>query len=151
MRKFEIDTLPIELQDWKSWKGPQRSSPTINLTLPSSALNISPSTTSRNFLNFSRDGYSTTSLGSLNPCLTTLSVKKFFLICNPSKTDPLKEPFDVTLDNLLHNLSQHQDHTDRPVIPCNSLLLGFLVDWPHIFSSPVICGPPDQPGLLVND
>ena len=32
------------------------------------------------FLNTSRDGDSTTSLGSLFQCLTTLSVKKFFLI-----------------------------------------------------------------------
>jgi len=34
------------------------------------------------FLNTSRDGDSTTSLGSLFQCLTTLSVKKFFLISN---------------------------------------------------------------------
>jgi len=34
------------------------------------------------YLNTSRDGDSTTSLGSLFQCLTTLSVKKFFLISN---------------------------------------------------------------------
>ena len=36
------------------------------------------------FLSTSRDGDSTTSLGSLVQCLTTLSVKKFFLISNPN-------------------------------------------------------------------
>jgi len=34
------------------------------------------------FVNPSRDGDSTISLGSLVQCLTTLSVKKFFLISN---------------------------------------------------------------------
>jgi len=43
---------------------------------------MSRSTTSKWFLNTSRDGDSTTSLGSLFQCLTTLSVKKFFLISN---------------------------------------------------------------------
>ena len=40
------------------------------------------STTSKWFLKTSRDGDSTTSLGSLFQCLATLSVKKFFLITN---------------------------------------------------------------------
>ena len=40
------------------------------------------STTSKWFLNTSRDGDSTTSLGSLFQCLTTFCVKKFFLISN---------------------------------------------------------------------
>jgi len=40
------------------------------------------STTSKWFLNTSRDGDSTTSLGSLFQCLTTLYVKKCFLISN---------------------------------------------------------------------
>ena len=43
---------------------------------------MSLSTTSKRFLNTSRDGDSTTSLESLFQCLTTLSVKKFFLIFN---------------------------------------------------------------------
>jgi len=43
---------------------------------------MSLSTASKQFLNASRDGYSTTSLGSLFQCLTTLSVKKCFLISN---------------------------------------------------------------------
>ena len=43
---------------------------------------MSLSTTSKQFLNTSRDGDSTTSLRSLFQCLTTLSVKKFFLISN---------------------------------------------------------------------
>jgi len=38
------------------------------------------STTAKWFLSTSRDGDSTTSLGSLFQCLTTLSVKKFLLI-----------------------------------------------------------------------
>ena len=43
---------------------------------------MSLSTTSKRFLNASKDGDSTTSLGSLFQCLTILSVKKFFLISN---------------------------------------------------------------------
>jgi len=43
---------------------------------------MSWSATSTCFLNISRDGESTTSLGCLFQCLTTLSVKKFFLISN---------------------------------------------------------------------
>jgi len=40
------------------------------------------STTSRQFLNTSRDGDPTTSWGSLFQCLATLSAKKLFLISN---------------------------------------------------------------------
>ena len=43
---------------------------------------MSLSTTSKWFLNTSRDGDSTTSLRSLFQCLTTLSVKEFFLTSN---------------------------------------------------------------------
>jgi len=43
---------------------------------------MSLSTTSKWFLNTFRDSDSTTSLGSLFQCLTTLSVKKLFLISN---------------------------------------------------------------------
>jgi len=43
---------------------------------------MSLSSTSKCFLNTFRDGGSTTPLGSLFQCLTTLSVKKFFLIFN---------------------------------------------------------------------
>ena len=63
------------------WERLLRSSvPTICPT-PSCLLNhISQSATSTHFLNTYRDGDSTASLGSLFQCLTTLSVKKFFLI-----------------------------------------------------------------------
>jgi len=44
---------------------------------------MSLSTTSKRFLNTSRDGDSTTFLGSPFQCLTTLSVKKLFLNLNP--------------------------------------------------------------------
>ena len=43
---------------------------------------MSWSTTSTYFLNTSREGDSTTSLGNLFQCLITLSVQKFFLISN---------------------------------------------------------------------
>ena len=43
---------------------------------------MSWSVISTHFFNISRDGDSTTSLDSLFQCLTTLSVKKFFLISN---------------------------------------------------------------------
>ena len=45
---------------------------------------MSPNATSTRVLNPSRDGDSTTALGSLCQCLTTLSVKKFFLVSNPN-------------------------------------------------------------------
>ncbi|KAK4825624.1 LOW QUALITY PROTEIN: hypothetical protein QYF61_001304 [Mycteria americana] len=58
-----------------SWKRPLRSSsPTVNLALPS-PYTMSLSTTSTCLLNTSRDGDSTTSLGSLFQCLTTLLSK----------------------------------------------------------------------------
>ena len=47
---------------------------------------MSLSTTSKRFLNTSRDGDSTTSLGSLSQCLTTLSVKKVFPDIQPKLT-----------------------------------------------------------------
>jgi len=47
---------------------------------------MSRSATSTRFLNTSRDGDSTTSLGSLFQCLTTLSVQKFFLLSNLTDT-----------------------------------------------------------------
>ncbi|NXX20447.1 AGRG1 protein, partial [Podargus strigoides] len=56
------------------------SSPTTNLTLPSHHYIMSLSTSSTHLLNTSRDGDSPTALGSLFQCLTTLSVKIFFLI-----------------------------------------------------------------------
>jgi len=43
---------------------------------------MSLSTTSKQFVNTFRDSDSTTSLGSLFQCLTSLSEKKFFLISN---------------------------------------------------------------------
>jgi len=43
---------------------------------------VSRSVMSTCFLNTSRDSDSTTSLGSLFQCFTSLSVKNFFLICN---------------------------------------------------------------------
>jgi len=43
---------------------------------------MSPGATSTHFLNPSRDGDSTTALGSLVQCLTALSAKKCFLISN---------------------------------------------------------------------
>ena len=52
---------------------------------------MSLSTTSKRFLNTSRDGDSTTSLGSPFQCLTTLPVKKFFLISS------LNLPWDVII------------------------------------------------------
>jgi len=45
--------------------------------------NISLGATSTHYLNTSRDGDATTSLGSLFQCLTPLPVKKFFLISKP--------------------------------------------------------------------
>lgn len=43
---------------------------------------MAPSATSTCFLIISRDGDSTPALGNLSQCLTTLSMRKFFLISN---------------------------------------------------------------------
>ena len=64
------------------WKRPLRSSSSTVTPTPPCLLNHVPKCPSRHFLNTSRDGDSTTSLGSLFQCLTTLPVKKFFLISN---------------------------------------------------------------------
>ena len=58
---------------------------------------MSLSTTSRWFLNTFRDGDSTTYLGSLFQCLTTLSVKKFFLISNLNLPWLNLRPFHLVL------------------------------------------------------
>ena len=68
--RFQIGVRIIE---------PRSSSPTISLS-PPCPLTMSLSATSTRFLNASRDGDSTTSLGSLCQCLTTLSDKKCCLI-----------------------------------------------------------------------
>jgi len=58
---------------------------------------MSLSTTSKQFLNKSRDGDSATSLGSLFWCLTTLSVNKFFLISNLNLLWHNLRPFPLIL------------------------------------------------------
>ncbi|KAK4824542.1 LOW QUALITY PROTEIN: hypothetical protein QYF61_016146, partial [Mycteria americana] len=58
---------------------------------------MSRSATSTRFLNSFRDGDSTTSLGSLFQCLTTLSVKKFFLISNLNLAWHNLRPFPLIL------------------------------------------------------
>ena len=58
---------------------------------------MSLSTTSKQFLNTSKDGDSTTSLGSLFQCLTTLSVKKCFLISNLNLPWHNLRPFPLIL------------------------------------------------------
>ena len=58
---------------------------------------MSLSTTSKRFLSTSRDGDSTTSLRSLLQCLTTLSVKKGFLIANLNLLWHNFRPFPLVL------------------------------------------------------
>ncbi|KAK4820465.1 LOW QUALITY PROTEIN: hypothetical protein QYF61_027747 [Mycteria americana] len=58
---------------------------------------MSRSTTSTHLLNTSRDGDSTTSLGSLCQCLTTLSVQKFFLISSLNLPWCNLRPFPLVL------------------------------------------------------
>jgi len=72
---------------------------------------MSLSTASKQLLNTFRDGDSTTSLGSLCHCLTTLDEKKFFLIHNPNLSWCNLRPFPLVLSTnymgeppLLHNL-----------------------------------------------
>ena len=61
---------------------------------------MSLSTTSKQFLNKSRDGDSATSLGSLFWCLTTLSVNKFFLISNLNLLWHNLRPFPLILSSV---------------------------------------------------
>ncbi|KAK4824211.1 hypothetical protein QYF61_012125 [Mycteria americana] len=58
---------------------------------------MSLSTTSTRLLNISRDGDSTTSLGSLFPCWTTLSMKTFFLISSLNLPWRNLRPFPLVL------------------------------------------------------
>jgi len=71
---------PQESQNHYDWKRILRS-PSLTIHLPPTlAVNqcTTLSTTSTHFLNICMDGDSTTSLGSLLQCLTTLSVSNFF-------------------------------------------------------------------------
>ncbi|KAK4830710.1 hypothetical protein QYF61_012970 [Mycteria americana] len=67
------------------------------LTLPSPPLSLFLGTTSTYLLNTSRDGDSTTSLGSLFQCLITLSVKKFSLISSLNLPWRNLRPFPLVL------------------------------------------------------
>ena len=73
---------------------------------------MSPSTTSKWFLNTSGDGDSTTSMGSLFQCLTTLSVKKFFLLYNINLPQCNWKPFPLILSPV---------RRDQPHSCCNHL------------------------------
>ena len=82
------------------WKRPLRSSPAVNTLLP-----ILPSVPqSTQFLNATRDGDSTTSLGSPFQHLNTLSEKKFFLLSNLNLPLSNLRPFPLVL--LLLGLQQ---------------------------------------------
>ena len=73
--------VTLKSQNHLGWKGPWRSSsPTVNLALAVSNYTVSPSAMSTLLLNTSRDGDSTTSLGSPFQCPTTHPGKKYFLI-----------------------------------------------------------------------
>lgn len=68
----------MESRNHCGWKGSPRSlSPTTDWSPP---CQLWMSATSRGFLNTSRNGHSSTSLGSPLQCLTTLSVKKYCVI-----------------------------------------------------------------------
>ncbi|KAK4824165.1 hypothetical protein QYF61_011292, partial [Mycteria americana] len=76
---------------------------------------MSLSTTSIRLLNNSRDGDVTASLGSLFQCLTTLSVKKFFLISNLNLPWHNLRPFPLAFYRLF--LRRRDKHP-----PCYNLL-----------------------------
>ena len=65
---------------------------------------MSLSTTSKWFLNTFRDGDSTIELGSLFQCLTTLSVKKFFLTSNLNLPWCNLRPFSLVLSPVRRDL-----------------------------------------------
>ena len=69
---------------------------------------MSLSTTSKQFLNTSRDGDSTTSVWSLFQCLTTLFVKKCFLISNLNLSWHNLRPFPLVLSPV---------RRDQPLFP----------------------------------
>ena len=63
------------------------------------------------FLNTSRDGDSTTSLGSLLQCLTTVSVKKHFSLENTVRRQSIRllqrKQVDFKLEKLVHTKKQY--------------------------------------------
>ena len=77
-QNHRITQVGKDLQDHHVQPQPNHTA----LTLTTLCQIMSLSTTSKQFLNTSRDGDSTTFLGSLFQCLTTLSVKQIFLIAN---------------------------------------------------------------------
>ena len=90
---------------WKSFRLEKtlRSIPVISLRLLSPPLNHVRKHPHPHVWNASRDGDSTTSLGSLFRCLTTVLIKKFFLI--PS--------LNLCLHNLRPFLSSYQFSLER--------------------------------------
>ncbi|KAK4813296.1 hypothetical protein QYF61_020875 [Mycteria americana] len=79
--KVKSEHVVTESQNHIGWKRPLRSSsPTLNLTLPSPPLHHVPQHLIHTAFKYPRDGDSTTALGSLVQCWTTLSVKENSLI-----------------------------------------------------------------------
>ncbi|KAK4813638.1 hypothetical protein QYF61_014398 [Mycteria americana] len=83
------------VRSWKRSLG--SSSPTVNPTPPCLLNHVLKVPHLHTFLNSSRDGDSTTSLGSLFQCLITLSVKKFFQIANLNLPWCNLRPFPLVL------------------------------------------------------
>jgi len=80
------------------WKRPPRSSsPTVHQRPMFLHEIMSFTTTSKCFLNISRDGATTTSLGSPFQCLITLLEKKFLLISNLNLSWLNLRPFPLLL------------------------------------------------------
>ena len=119
-----------------------------------------PRATSSLTLNASRDGASTTSLGNLFQCITTLCVKNFLLISNlnllsqfktipscPITINPCKQPYSLLFICSLQVLEGHSDVSPEP-----SLLQAKQAQFPQPFltgevlqSSDHLSGPPLNP------
>ena len=67
---------------------------------------MSLSATSPWFLNTSRDSDSTTTLGSLCHCITSLSEKKCFLICNLNLPWHNLKPLPLVLSNYVQDAGE---------------------------------------------
>ena len=101
-----------DLKDHRVQTQPNHPTPT-----PTALRSImSLSTTSRRLLNTARDGDPTTSLGSPFQCLTTLSVKKSFLIANLNLPLHNLRPFPLVLSPVTNE--------NRPAPLCCSHLSG---------------------------
>jgi len=100
----KLDHRITESQNGLGWKGPQWSlsfNPPAMCRVANHQTRL-PRATSSQALNGSRDGASTTSLGNLFQCVTTLCVKNFLPISNLNLPCLSLKPFPLVLSLFTH-------------------------------------------------